>query len=200
MAGAGGVYCYMCHAFTCCFKAEADELISLAAEAELLGGGAGDGGGAVGLDGNGGFLNSVFHCKHVDGHLNLFSVSKDAGKGGDNHQRVLDDDCFFCVAVCAVMGCNKHYAHAAHIHGKFQFQNIRSFSLESSGLQEQDGRIEAVVLAGAGYGVFVTAYCRQRGKFCAVCSNNLIIEVPGFYAKGFRFVHPAPGIRRFESG
>ena len=98
------------------------------------------------------------------------------------------------------MGRHNHYPHATHVHGKFQFQNIRFFCLDCPGLQEQDHRIEAVVLAGVLYGVFVTANGCQRNQFAAISANHLVVEVPGLYAKGFGLVHAAPGIRSLEGG
>ena len=98
------------------------------------------------------------------------------------------------------MGSDEHHANASDIHGQLQLKDIRSACLQSPGLNEQHGRIEAVVLAGAAYGVFVTADCSKRGKFSAISAYHLVIEVPGLYAKGFRPQHPAPGIRSLECG
>ena len=162
MAGTRSVHGNVGHAFSISFEAKTYEFISLTGEAELLGRGADNTCGTIGLDGYRSLLNAVFHCKDVDRNLYLLSVPKDAGKGGDNHQWILNGDGLFSVSVSALMCGNEHYAYASNVHGKFQFQNVRSLGLEGPGFQEQHGGVEAVVLAGALYGILVTADSGKR--------------------------------------
>ena len=152
----------MGHAFSICLEAKTYEFISLTGEAELLGRRADNTCRTIGLDADRCLLNAVFHCKDVDRNLYLLSVSKDAGQGSDNHQRILYGDGLFSASVSSVMGCNKHDAHASHVHGEFQFQNIGSLGFERPWLQEQHGGVEAVVLAGSLYGVLITADSGKR--------------------------------------
>ena len=85
VAGAGGFYRYMRHAFTFRLQAETYHLVALPAETHLLRGGSRNGCRAVGLDANRHVLHALFHCKHVHRNGYFLSGAKDAGQCGYNH-------------------------------------------------------------------------------------------------------------------
>ena len=97
------------------------------------------------------------------------------------------------------MACDYHHAHASYVHGKLQFQLVRTL-VERPWSHIQNHRIESVVLAGAYHCVLVTADCRHAGKLAVAGAYDAVKEVPGLDAKGLGLVHLGPRVRSLEGG
>ena len=174
---------------------EAQQLVSLGAEVHFLGAAAGEG--TIGLEGNAGLADAVLHGEHVHRGLNFLAAAHYARQGGHYHQGVLHGHGLLQVAVGAVVARHQHHAHAAHVHGKLQFQDVSAL-LEGAGRLEQHHGVEAVVLAGVAHGIFITADGCQRGEGAVEGANHLVIQIPGVYAQSLIFIHPGPGVRGLE--
>ena len=176
-----------------------DELVSLGGEFHLLGRGTGEGHGTFGLDGDFGLVHVVFHGEHVHRNGHLFTAAQHARQGGHQHERILHGNGLFRIAEGAVVTGDQHHAHAAHVHGKLEFEDVRALQ-EGLGRKGEHHRVEAVVLAGIAHGILVTADGGQRREAAAEGADHLVVEVPGVYAQGFAAVHLGPRVRSLEGG
>ena len=197
--GSAGRYFDMRRAFLAgSFQAEVHQPVSGFVKANLLAAAADELHRAVGLDAHAGFLHAVLQGEdvHWDGHL--LADGKRAGQGGEHHERRLYRNGFLRLAVGAFMGGHHHDADAAHILRQLEFHHIRGAGRHRAGLQRNNHRVEAVVLAGAADGVLVTADGGKRRQLSAVRPDHMVVHVPGFHSESLAAVHPGPGVRRLE--
>ncbi len=155
---------------------------------------------AIGLQCHGNIFHALFQGEHVHRNAHLLAATQLAGQGGKDHKRTLHGNGLLGASECAVAGRHHHHAHAAYVLGQFHAERIGPIGRHGAGAEGEHHGVEAVVLARAAHGILVTADGSSRLQLAVPGADDLVVQVPGFYAQGFHLVHAGPRVRRLEGG
>ena len=187
----------LCLADSCRLKSKLHDFVSLLFETYLRFALSGNGHRPFSLDPDRRFLEPVFQGEDIDRHRDLLPVRNLSWKSRQHHQRRLDRDCLFGIAVGCLPGGDNHDPHASYVHRKPESVGGCSGS-QSERTCESDYRIEPVVLPAVHCQGFVSTYAEHRRESSAVGPDDIIVEIPGLHSERLSLVHRFPRVRSLE--